>query len=682
MNSSEHLSRRTLLWLLLTNIAVLLPLHDKITVASLGICGICFVWRLGIYLGKVARPPRWLVTVLAVASAATLALVSRELGLLNTLINLLILGYALKYIEARRRRDVLAIILAGYFLIALTFIDHQGIGNVLLLLPVTAINTLTLVSLFRENCSPATQSWLTIKLLLQSIPLTLLLFIVVPRFAPLWMVPQMKSASTGLSDEVGFGDISQLTRSSELTFRATFDGAVPKPAERYWRAIVLDDYDGKHWRQSSAIKTLQSRVNHLLPERTLPVERDNRRNYKVIAEPSGQHWLFAMGNAFSNTPGVFSMPDYRLYASRSLEQKFQYQVTQYPNAPLQEQLSETEYQRNLTLPAQINPRTRALAQQFTLRYPQALPRLNAMMQYFRQQPFFYTLTPPATGPQQLDDFLFETRAGFCVHYASAFTFMARASGLPARLVTGYQGGEFNPEAGYLSVYQYMAHAWSEVWLPNRGWSRFDPTAMIAPQRIMDGFDAMFAPQDSYLANTTFPAIRASAWFNQLRMQFASLDYYWTVWVLGFDNDRQQQVLNQLLGEVTATRIALLVLGVMTAVFTIIGYSAGLLYLPQRRSQLDRDFSSICRVAARKGIVRPIGCGPVDFITLLTKHWPALHQPLIVWGDLYLQLKYAELTTKKQRKLSRQFHRQSHKLWLALLRTTPELKERTPQTGTI
>ncbi|MCL1076093.1 transglutaminaseTgpA domain-containing protein [Shewanella dokdonensis] len=676
MSSSDHLSRRTLFWLLLTNVAVLLPLYDKITVATLGICAICFIWRLGIYLGKVSRPPRLLVTLLALSAAVTLALVSREMGLLNALINLLILGYALKYIEARRRRDVLAIILAGYFLIALSFIDHQAIGNVLLLAPVTAINTLTLVSLYRDDCSATTQSWLTAKLLLQSLPLTLLLFIVMPRFAPLWMVPQMKSASTGLADEVGFGDISQLTRSAELAFRATFDGALPPPSQRYWRALVLEDYDGKHWRQSQTTKALQHRVNLLKPARTPP--RGDSRNYSIIAESSGQQWLFAMGNAYSDSQGVFNMPDYRLYASRPLEQKLQYRVRQYLNAPLAEPLTSTERERNLALPAHINPRSRALAEQFVAEYPQPAARLNAMMRYFNQQPFFYTLTPPSTGPQQLDDFLFETRAGFCVHYASAFTFMARASGLPARLVTGYQGGEFNPDAGYLSVYQYMAHAWSEVWLSGRGWVRFDPTAMIAPQRIEQGFDSMFAAQDSYLAGQAFSGIRSSAWFNQLRLRFASIDYYWTVWVLGFNSERQQQVLNGLLGEITATRIALLVLGVMALVFIIIGYSAGLIAFPTRQPQLDRDFRRISRLAARKGVMRAYGCGPKDYVAQLRQRWPGQQQLLSDWGELYLQLKYAELQPLQHRMERKRFHRLTSQLWLQLLRTAPEPQEHLSQ----
>ncbi|MFQ6372426.1 transglutaminaseTgpA domain-containing protein [Shewanella sp. YIC-542] len=670
MTNRDHLSQRTLFWLLLTNVAILLPLYDKAASATLAIGAICFLWRLGIYFGKVARPPRLLVTLLAVAAALTLALVSRELGLLNALINLLILGYALKYIEARCRRDVRVIVLAGYFLVALTLIDHQGIGYVLLLAPVIAINTLTLISLYLETGNISRQGQLTLKLLLQSLPLALLLFITIPRLPPLWMVPQLKSATTGLSDTVGFGDISRLTRSAQLAFRVTYEQQRPPAHSLYWRALVLEDYDGKHWRQSPTAQAWQSQADTRHPQRPRPQETQvgERLDYTVIAESSGQHWLFAMGNAFSDTPGVFNMPDYRLYASRPLEQKFQYRVQQYLHAPRQQALSEAEYQRNLALPAHANPRSQALALQLRQHYPEPAQRLQAMMRFFNHQPFSYTLTPPLTGPQQLDDFLFETRAGFCVHYASAFTFLARASGLPARMVAGYQGGEFNPQAGYLSVYQYMAHAWSEVWLEGQGWVRFDPTAMIAPERIEQGFDSIFSPEDSYLANTAFIGIRTSDWFQQLRLKLASLDYYWTVWVLGFDNNRQQQLLNQLLGKITLSRMALLVLGVMTLALGYIAYSSGLLRRPTSLPQVDKDFRKICQLVARKGLQRQPGCGPQDFITQMACHFPSCANLISHWGEQYLQLKYAKLTPHAWQQAQQSFHQLTRQLVQQLSRS--------------
>ncbi|WP_345846219.1 DUF3488 and DUF4129 domain-containing transglutaminase family protein [Shewanella algae] len=664
--SEEIITRRTLLWLLITNLAVLAPLAGKITLGTLGICAICFVWRLGIYLGKVARPPRVLVTVLAIAAALTLALVSRELGLLNALVNLLILGYSLKYIEMRSRRDVKAVVLVGYFLIALTFIDHQQMLDTLQLSLVAALNTCVLASLYHEQASFNRQIKLTLVLLAQSLPLALLLFVVLPRFSPLWMVPQMKSSTTGLSDELSFGDISRLTKSNELAFRASFKGQIPAPEDRYWRALVLEEYDGKRWQQSRGIKALQqdSFIMNRRPEPGAP--KGPFIDYSIIAEPSGQHWLFGLDLAYSIDPRLVNLPDFRLYAIRPVEQRLQYRVMSYPDAPLDNRLRAPLRQLNLSLPDEINPRSRKLAADFARRYPQAEQRLTAMMQYFNSQPFFYTLTPPPVGPQQLDDFLFENRAGFCVHYASAFTFMARATGLPARIVTGYQGGEYNPQAGYLSVYQYMAHAWSEVYLEGKGWVRYDPTAMIAPERIEQGFDSLFSPEESYLSELPFAGVRTSDWYNSLRLRLASLDYYWSVWVLGFDNARQQEVLSKLLGEVSIGRLAALVLGVMALTFIVILFTTGLLRLKRGPDSINRHYLKVCRQAARLGLPRPASLGPVDYAAALAARWPALTEEIESWTSLYIQLKYQD-ASKESAIYKRRFIRQSRALWFKLLK---------------
>ncbi|MGL5046711.1 MAG: transglutaminaseTgpA domain-containing protein, partial [Shewanella sp.] len=587
----DNISRQTLFWLLITNIAVLSPLFDKTTPWTLGICAICLLWRVGIYVGKVAKPPRFLVTTLAMGAAVTLALVSKDIGLLNALVNLLLLGYALKYIEMRNQRDVRVVVLAGYFIIALTLIDHQSLLNTAHLLVVTLINTCILVTLYQDKQSLKHTVWLGGKFLLQSLPLALLLFIVLPRFAPLWLVPNMKAAQTGLSDSLAIGDITKLTRSTQLAFRASFTHAAPINAELYWRALVMENYDGVTWRQDAEIKQLQKdalMLNRPASIRPASISREDQEmasseqdkpsiRYQVIAEPSHQPWLFGLDVAYSQDDNVVNMPDYRLLALRNIDQRMSYQVESWPKAKMDFKLSARQRQINLELPSQSNPRALVLAEQFKTQYPAPKPRLWAMMGHFNSEPFFYTLTPPPLGPQQVDDFLFENKAGFCVHYAAAFIFMARATGLPARMVTGYQGGEYNPQAGYYSVYQYMAHAWAEVWLEDEGWVRFDPTAMVAPNRIEQGFDAQFDPEQSYLQESPFSSLRFKSmpWLNELRQRFASIDYYWSVWVLGFNQEKQNQVLSGILGDVTHTKIAVFMGLCISLIVLYIAYSAGL-----------------------------------------------------------------------------------------------------------
>ncbi|WP_342343023.1 DUF3488 and DUF4129 domain-containing transglutaminase family protein [Shewanella salipaludis] len=683
--AGDIIGRQTLFWLLLTYIAILGPLYRQCTSWTLGICAICLVWRVGIYLGKVARPPRPLVSTLAIAAALTLALVAMELGVLNALVNLLVLGYGLKYIEMRERRDVKSLVLVGYFLIGLSLIEHQSLWYSLYLLGVSALNACVLLSLYRERGGIPDTLATGLRLMGLSLPLALVLFVVLPRFPPLWLVPQLKSSQTGLSDTLGFGDIRRLTRSAALAFRASFDGDIPANSSLYWRALVLEDYDGKHWTQSASIKMQQHKARLLATpaaDDALGLTRlrkpGPRLDYLVIAEPSRQHWLFALDLAQSQDEILVRLPDYRLYSLQRLEQRRVYRVNSWPSARLGMSLDDAARARNLRLPEHGNPATRALAETFLASYPEPRARLNAMMRYFNQQPFFYTLSPPQVGPQQLDDFLFENRAGFCVHYASALAFMARATGLPARLVTGYQGGEPNPDAGYLSVYQYMAHAWVEVWLDDGGWLRFDPTAMVAPERVAQGFDASFAAADSYLSDNSFSSLRFRTWpwLNALRLSLASIDYYWSLWVLGFDTQHQYRLLTNLLGDVSATRVALLMLLSIGVIGLAIAYSAGLLRFPRDRDPLKLGYDRVCRQLARRGLARHPSDGPETFAARVAMAAPEFGRSFHRFSRNYIGLKYGpdsdnDRSDGKESKRRRQaFTKQAWRLKLRLMLLSP------------
>ncbi|MCH1930124.1 DUF3488 and transglutaminase-like domain-containing protein [Shewanella sp. A25] len=693
--TGDNISRQTLMWLLFTNVAVLSPLFDKTTPWTLGICAICLVWRIGIYLGKVAKPPRLLVTSLAIGAAITLALVSSEIGLLNALINLLILGYALKYIEMRSLRDVRAVVIVGYFLIALTFIDHQSMLSTLHLMVVTLINTCVLVTLYQSRHRWQHATLIGAKLLLQSVPLALLLFIVLPRFAPLWLVPNMKETKTGLSDTIAIGDIGKLTRSTELAFRVSFDREMPSHPERYWRSIVLEDYDGKTWSQEAGIKKRQREAfifppTRPEPSKLLPRSASSGSNnqtdtepkvyrYEVIAEPSHQPWLYGLDVAYSQDPNVVNLPDYRLYALRNVDQRMSYRATSWPTATMDLKLTEIQRQQNLKLPPNSNPRTLALGLEFSRQYPEPQQRLAAMMRYFNHEPYFYTLTPPPLGPQQIDDFLFENKAGFCVHYASAFIFMARASGLPARMVTGYQGGELNSQANYLSIYQYMAHAWAEVWIENRGWVRYDPTAMIAPNRINEGFDAEFSPEQSYLQDRPFSTLRLKSipWLNELRYRFASLDYYWSQWVLGFDHQRQNTLLSGILGEVTKTKVAVFMSICISLIGLYIAYSVGLFKRGKKAEPLSARYQKICQQLPRYGINRREHLGPSQFAEQLQRDYhatsPQFCRLFSAFSQSYVALKYQNLNERDYRQQLSTFNNAAKALNWMLFRQRKKLK---------
>ncbi|MCL1048132.1 DUF3488 and transglutaminase-like domain-containing protein [Shewanella abyssi] len=674
--SEFSLSRHTLMWLLITNVAIITPLYQQITLWSLAICIICIIWRLGIYVGKVARPPRWLVTSLGIASAITLTMVVNQIGALIALINLLILGYALKYIEMRNRRDVHIVVLVGYFLIALTFIQQQALWSTLHLMLVTLINTCVLVSLYNDEDRFQFTAKLASKIILQSFPLAILLFLVIPRLPPLWMVPTQGGAKTGLSNTVSFANITELTRSAELAFRATFtDGHLPENRDLYWRAIVMEDYDGQQWSQSRSI---------LASERSASLSQSSAQNlrlvdfkaglasikqpslsYSIIAEPSSQQWLFGLDVATSVDRGIVMLADHRLYARQAIEQQKMYKLVSYPAQKMEPVLPAAIHAINLVLPKDSNPKTIALADQFKQKYPQDQERLDAMMRYFTEQPYYYTLRPPAVGREQIDDFLLNNKAGFCVHYASAFAFMARATGIPARIVSGYQGGEYNAAAGYYSIYQYMAHAWVEVWLPNKGWTRYDPTTMIAPDRIEQGFDAFFDPSESYLLDSPFGYLghRTGELFNQLRLKFAGIDYLWSVWVLGFDSDKQQDVLQDMLGEVTQTRLALLILISLTVIGLAIAYSAGLFKLSRAKDKHVHAYLSVCHLLAKRALPRLPHEGPEHYNQRVALSFPTIALSFDKLTRYYVAIQYQPLSKAALKRISRLLINQSR--WLRI-----------------
>ncbi|MDO6641757.1 DUF3488 and transglutaminase-like domain-containing protein [Shewanella sp. 5_MG-2023] len=672
---NENIGRNTLFWLLITNVLVLSPLYQHATLWSIGICAICFVWRVGIYLGKVAAPPKVLVTGLAIGAAVTLALVSQEIGLLNALVNLLLLGYALKYIEMRQVRDVKVVVLVGFFLIGFALLDRQSILDTLQLSFVAIINTCVLISIYQHS-SRKVNFRFGVKLFAQSLPLAILLFVVFPRLPPLWLAPSMKNATTGLSDEIALGDISKLTRSPNLAFRVGFENELNNTDKQqlisneqlYWRTLVMENYDGQRWSQSPYRKNEQRSAYGNKPKRAKPNSAGLTAPliYQVITEPTYQKWLFGLDQAFSQSEHIVELSDFRLFSLRNIDQRLSYQVSSYPSSALDAKLAPDISKINLAIPNNSNPQTRQLAAQFAKDYPQPAARINAMMGYFAEQAFYYTLSPPKLGQQQVDDFLFTNQAGFCSHYASALVFLARSSGIPARMVTGYQGGEYNPKAGYYSIYQYMAHAWTEVWLEGQGWVRFDPTAMIAPERVLDGFDATFTGQDSYLQDSLFTSLQVKniPWLNNIRLQLASIDFYWSVWVLGFDEQRQQQVLAKLLGNVSSSKVAIMMIICFIIIALIIAYFAGVFKLQPKQDPCIKRYNLICAKLAHKGFQRD-AMPPQAYAQFIHQAFSE-QQPQLVANfekmtEHFIALQYQPLTAKQVVLHQRWFKRYFSKL---------------------
>ncbi|SHH22000.1 transglutaminase family protein [Ferrimonas marina] len=523
------LTRSAQWWQLVSQVGLLLPLAAQATPAVIALYLLGLLWRLGLLLGRVSSPPRWLVGTLGLAATLTLALLSDQLGVMSALTNLLLLAYALKSLECKNVSDLTVVVLTGYFLIGLHLLERFSPMVAAHLLLLAALNTVPLLACYRPG-SVLSQLGHTSRLLALSLPLALLLFVLVPRLPPIWHMNQPGLARTGLSDSMALGQIAQLTRSDELVMRAAFEHGLPTPPQRYWRALILDQFDGQRWHGSSA------RISEP------PHWPGPSQDYQLLVEATGQPWLAALQYSRSSDPQVQPLDQNRLRWARPLTQRRVITMERPLLSPPPVPLSEAERRRNLALPHHGNPRSRDWAWSLMRRYPEPRDRLQAILTEFRQSPFHYTLKPPALGRDQIDSFLFDTQAGFCGHYASAFVFVARAAQLPARMVTGYQGGEASPDGKLLSVYQYNAHAWAEVWLPGSGWTRYDPTSAVAPERIEQGPTASLGHEPSFLADANSPWLRfgqhsllwpIKGWWNQV-------DYQWSRWVMGFDRQQQRQ----------------------------------------------------------------------------------------------------------------------------------------------
>jgi transglutaminase-like putative cysteine protease len=465
------------------------------------------------------------------------------------------------------------------------------------------------------------------QLLVQALPLAILLFLLFPRIhGPLWGLPQQAAAKSGLSDRMSPGDISQLIQSDELAFRAEFPGARPDSNRLYWRGPVLWDYDGRAWRTVRPIEPTAPNAAGI----GSPVR------YTLTLEPHRQRWLFLLGLP-TRLPGIPSSlgPDLQWLAKDPVTERLRYEIDAHLDYRLDPELTGDARARALDLPSGINPRARGLAEIWRGAGTGDVAIVEQALTLFRQQAFFYTLNPPLLGEAAVDDFLFTTRRGFCEHYASAFTFLMRAAGVPARVVTGYQGGEFNPYGNYWMVRGRDAHAWAEVWLAGRGWTRVDPTAAVAPSRVESGVDAALPAAERPAGLVTLEG----AWLRPLRLGWDLLNNRWNQWVLGYNQDRQRQFLAGL-NPMLATLRGMISLLVIMATATLLLLSLRL--LGQRRSRGDRTvraYARFCARLGRLGLPRAPAEGAEAFGRRAAQARPDLAEEIDRITRLYVDLRY-------------------------------------------
>lgn len=523
------------------------------------------------------RSLQWLQYTGFIASLIGLYVTYRSAFGLDVGIAFLLLCAVSKLLEMYTRRDAYVVLSLSLFVLAGLFLISQDLMTTLQV----ALGTMVVLFAMIAQNDDGTGRYRTLGLLVgQAIPLTIILFLFFPRLPPLWSVQLSGSqATTGMSDSMSPGDFANLSQSTELAFRVEFAGKQPSQQDLYWRGLVFSDFDGTTWRANPRVALwtpAQPIADWLLPTLKLS-KRFNLAvipDYRVILERTGQTWLFGLDYPITNQRGIGLTSDFTLRYWDSVNQRLTYQVHWLDHAPIDLTLSPLQRQINVTLPQQGNPQSRQFAQQlFGQVGHDPIAYTRAIAQWMRRQQFRYTLSPPVLGDNRIDDFLFGTRAGFCEHYASSFTYLMRAAGVPARVVVGYQGGQLGRDGKSWEVRQMDAHAWSEIWVQGRGWVRVDPTGFVAPNRVEQGMQTMTQTAGAQLFGDGVAGQISYQQFQllqQARRLFDQASYYWQRDVVGYDQDSQKNSLLKWFNIQSVYQQVMVMAAVLVSILAVLG----------------------------------------------------------------------------------------------------------------
>lgn len=630
--------------LLLSALAVLALHVQRLPLwLSLGVCGLV-AWRYLVENYGWRHPPgliRWglvLVAVFAVFNTYG-TLLGREAG-----ISLLTLLAGLKILEIRSLRDYFISVFLLYFLTLGAFLFSQSLLTAGLALAVAVVTTAALVRLSLPNALPASEGLrLTVAILWRAMPIMVVMYLLFPRIqGSLWGLPvDAFDAHTGLNDTVTPGSINALSSSDAVAFRVDFAGPVPHARLLYWRSLVLSRTDGTTW--SRAVGSVAANADHW-PHRGVGEPID----YTIDYESNGRRWLVAMDIPATVPADATARPGFVIEAKRPVHQRFQYAMRSYP-AHRAEPLAPAAHAFHLRTPRPMSWRVRALVEAWQSKPDPVLAALG----YFQEQDFVYTLTPPLLQGDFLDEFLFESRRGYCEHYAAAFALLMRHLGVPSRLVVGYQGGEWNAAGGYLVVRQADAHAWVEVWLEGRGWTRVDPTAAVAPERIELGMAALQAllaqgASPGELGAATIRSLLEGRWlprqWHRLGMYWDAANTFWNRWVMAYGPEQQQRFLASLGVDTPswAQVVATLIIGVASLLLVL---AATLLWTRNRIDPVTASYQRLCAKLGKSGLTRHVHEGPLDFYHRVLAARPELVADVKPIITLYVTLRYGNVRSE-------------------------------------
>jgi transglutaminase-like putative cysteine protease len=664
----DTLSISQVRWLGALMLATQLPMLVYVPV-WIAILGTALVGLRFVLIARSARRPNdpppiirsWVLGLLAVVTAIA---IREHMGYFigrDPCVAFLFALIGIKYLETRRYRDGTLIVCLACLLIVTPFFYSQSLLAAAAAVPAVILLGGTLQMLARPPVLGGMRGgWRTplagtVKMFAQAVPLAVILFLLFPRVSgPLWGMPADHAANSGLSDRMAPGNISELSLSDAVAFRVDFEGPVPPPWLRYWRGPVLSEFDGREW----TMRSQRTAGTFVRPDGASTF-------YTVTLEPHWRPWLFALDMPVSlpqttTSDAATLRPDVDAMLTRDQQLMSRLPVTQ-PIRYLQSSSLRDHYpagrggdidsdrRENVQLPdaaGRSNPRTVEFARELKRRHGNDAAYIDAVLDWFHREAFFYTLAPPLLGGNPVDEFLFGTRRGFCEHYASAFVVMLRAAGIPARVVTGYQGGSINPNGNYMIVRQSDAHAWAEAIVGGQ-WRRFDPTAAVAPSRIQLGLGG------SLPATERIPMLARldESFLKSLQLSWDAINHDWRRNVIVFNFDRQRALWR----EWQINTLAPWQITAMVAAMAAAWIGALIVWLAWRRRRQDRAralWDRVCARLSRAGLPRAAHEGPLDYVARAAVRWPQFAKAFAIIGDSYAELRYGPVSAHADTTLER------------------------------
>ena len=638
--SLKKLSNAPVFWVVLSLALVTSPHMSRFPIWSILLISILFLWRLFCINHEHWLPPRWLLVIISIASFIGIfltfgTLIGKTAG--SVLLSVLL---AIKLHESISRRDYMLLIFLSFFIIVTNFLFSQNIPMVIYMMFIAIILVISMISI-NQDSAPLDLHYklkFSVKLLLQSIPLMIIMFMLFPRISgSLWQLPNEKqSALSGLSDTMSPGNISNLIQSNSVAFRVKFSDKIPAQKNLYWRAIVLWYFDGNTWETGN---------QNISQQATLYTISKDSIEYTVTLEPHQKNWLYALDMPSKVPDSVNYTNNYNLRAKHRINSLYQYEISSVMEYIIQHKITPWEKSSGLKIPLNTNPKTIQMGNKLSQQYDSNEDIVNHVLELFNKENFHYTLRPPLTpGFNSVDQFLFDTRRGFCEHYASSFTLLMRAAGIPARVIMGYQGGTVNPLNQVMTVRNSDAHAWSEVWLENKGWVRFDPTAAIAPQRIERNLEAALDPLESL----PFHMQINNGLIRDLLFYWDAADNQWNQWIVGYDQEFQRHLLEELLSrKVDIADIILLMVICFTLMMLILALFIMKPWHYQKIDPVVKIYNRFCKKLSARGVYREPHEGPIDYRQRVISAFPEQRNSVELITRLYTKLRYEAISNEKQ-----------------------------------